>query len=233
MSAGPRDTDAISARAQASAAIDASPELRGLRDAVAARLDDDPGHDMEHCLRVAGWTVRCGAESDVATAEAIAAALLHDVVNVPKDDPRRAQASALSAQAAAELLPAFGFDEEAAGRICDAIEDHSYSRGATPRSDLGRALQDADRLEALGALGVMRTISTGARMGSRYFHPTDPFAATRELDDRSFSVDHFYTKLLRLPETLRTDVGRAEARRRAAYLEGFLAQLADELGIRA
>jgi uncharacterized protein len=218
-----------SARDEALAVIDRDPSLSALLEHARSVLDDDPGHDVEHCLRVAGWTLRCGPSVD--PREAIAAALLHDVVNVPKNDPRRAQASALSAEEARRILPAHGFDAAAITRVAQAIEDHSYSRGATPTSDLGRALQDADRLEALGVLGVFRTISTGARMGARYFHPSDPWAEQRELDDRSYSVDHFFTKLLGLPRTMQTEVGRAEAERRARVLESMIDQLADELGV--
>lgn len=219
----------MSARDEALAVIDAE-GLGALLEHARAALDDDPGHDLEHCLRVAGWTLRC-ADGRVEAREAIAAALLHDVINVPKDDPRRAQASLLSAAETRRVLPGHGFDTSAIDRIAEAIEDHSYSRGASPRSDLGRALQDADRLEALGALGLCRTISTGTRMGGRYFEASDPWARSRPLDDRRYGVDHFFTKLLKLGETMQTKVGREEAARRTAFLERFLDQLADELGI--
>lgn len=236
----------MSARDEALAAIAADARLSALLDDVRPRFDDDPGHDLEHCLRVAGWTLRCGADdvvadvvadvsadviADVIAAEAIAAALLHDIVNVPKDDPRRSEASTLSAMEARSILPPHGFDPIAIERVAEAIQDHSYSRGAIPRSPLGRALQDADRLEALGVLGLFRCISTGARMGARYFHASDPFAADRPLDDRRFTVDHFYTKLLDLPDTMHTDVGREEARRRVAFLAHTLDELAHELGV--
>ena len=136
----------------------------------------------------------------------------------------------MSAREARRLLPEHGFGPASVERIAEAIEDHSYSRGATPRSALGRALQDADRLEALGALGVFRTISCGTRMGARYFDPADPWANARDLDDRRQTVDHFFAKLLLLADTLHTERGRLEAKRRAAFMEAFLDQLADELG---
>ncbi|MCC6876824.1 MAG: HD domain-containing protein [Sandaracinaceae bacterium] len=220
----------MSARAEALAVIERDRALAELLERCRARLSDDPGHDVEHALRVAGWTLRLAPS--LAPRECVAAALLHDLIDVPKNDPRRSQASSLSANEARLLLPELGFDGEAIERIAEAIEDHSYSRGASPRSPLGDALQDADRLEALGALGLMRMISTGARMGARYFHPTDPFARERELEDTRFSIDHVFTKLLRLPETMRTALGRAEAVRRAAHVRGFVEQLADELGHR-
>lgn len=215
------------ARARALEAIDQDPVLRALLERVRPLLaDDDPGHDLEHCLRVAGWTLRCGADPR----EGVAAALLHDVVNLPKNDPRRKEASALSATKARELLGALDLAADAIERIADAVEDHSYSRGATPRSPLGEALQDADRLEAVGALGLFRIVSTGTRMGARYFDSSDPWATHRPYDDLRFTVDHFFTKLLRLPATFHTDVGRREAERRVAFMRVFLEQLGAELG---
>jgi uncharacterized protein len=209
--------------------IDADPGLRALRDHAARELDDDPGHDLAHCLRVALWTIRLGDGID--PRRAVAAALLHDVVNVPKDSPERSRASELSAAVARELLPRHGFDADAVEDVALAIRDHSYSRGAVPERPLGRALQDADRLEALGALGVFRTIACGTRMNASFVHPDDPWARDRPLDDRRFSVDHFFTKLLRLAATMQTAAGRREAERRIAFLTGFLTELGQELRV--
>jgi uncharacterized protein len=204
----------------------------GLERVLATAKDQqetDPGHDLGHSLRVALWTLRLGADH-IDRREAVAAALLHDAVNLPKDSPRRSSASALSAELANGVLPGAGFGAEATIRICEAIEDHSYSRGAVPRSALGRALQDADCLEALGALGVLRTASCGVRFGARYFDLQDPWAKDRALDDRRFTIDHFFVKLLRLETTLHTETGRAEARRRTAFMRAFLSELAEEIG---
>ena len=122
-----------------------------------------------------------------------------------------------------------GFAPDAAERVADAIRDHSFSRGAIPATALGRALQDADRLEALGAIGLLRCITTGVRLGGEWFHAEDPWAEARALDDTRWSVDHFFAKLLQLPATMRTAAGRAEAERRAGFLHAFLEQLGGEL----
>jgi uncharacterized protein len=66
-------------------------------------------------------------------------------------------------------------------------------------------------------------------MGSAYYHADDPFAERRELDDSRFCLDHVYKKLLKLPAQMHTQAGRAEAHRRAAFLQQFLGQLATEL----
>ncbi|MFO0745595.1 MAG: HD domain-containing protein [Myxococcota bacterium] len=210
--------------------VAADPELARLNAFAAERMDDDPGHDLAHCLRVALWTIELGRPLGVDPREAVAAALLHDIVNVPKDHPDRHRASERCAEVAQAELPAFGFDAAAVERIADAIRDHSFSRGAVPTGALGQALQDADRLEALGALGLFRCISTGARMGARYYHDADPWARERALDDRAYSIDHFFKKLLGLPATMLTAAGRAEGERRAAFLRTTLDALASELG---
>ncbi len=100
-----------------------------------------------------------------------------------------------------------------------------------PRTALGRALQDADRLEALGAIGLLRCDrdrrAHGRRRGST---TTIRGRQRRPLDDARYSVDHFFTKLLGLPATMRTAAGRAEAERRAALLRAFVSALGEELG---
>jgi len=218
-------------RAALDALFAADPDLARLFAYARERTSNDPGHDLAHCLRVAQWAVTLGKTLAVPPREAVAAALLHDIVNVPKNHPDRAKASTFSADVARAELPSFGFDPASTERVAGAIRDHSFSRGATPETPLGDALQDADRLEALGVIGLMRCISTGTLMGARYFHDADPWAKDRSLDDIAYSVDHFETKLLRLPDTLRTEAGRAEAGRRAAFLRHTLAELAHELGM--
>lgn len=161
--------------------------------------------------------------------EAIAAALLHDAVNLPKNDPERAHASERSAALATARLPALGFSAEATQRVADAVRDHSFSGGRTPATALGRALQDADRLEALGAIGLLRVIGTGVALDAAWFDEEDPWAEHRALDDARYSVDHFFAKLLKLPATMQTTAGRLEAERRAVLLRAFLDALGDEL----
>lgn len=209
--------------------IAADPALAALLAEARERDDGDLTHDTAHLLRVALATLRLGAHA-IDPREAVAAALLHDAVNLPKDSPERHLASERSADFARARLAALGFGEAAIERIADAVRDHSFSRGAVPQSPLGAALQDADRLEALGAIGLLRCVSTGVRMGSAWFEPADPWAKQRPLDDQSFSVDHFAAKLLKLPATMRTEAGRAEAAQRAAFLWAFLVQLGHELG---
>jgi len=211
------------------ALIAATADLRAIRDDVVRSLGDDGAHDIGHLLRVGVWVVRLAGDTFPAR-ELLAAALLHDLVNEPKTSPRRAQASELSARSAASLLAERGFRPDEIERITAAIRDHSFSRGAVPQEPLARALQDADRLDAIGAIGILRAFSTGERMGSRHFDIHDPWATRRCLDEAAFTVDHFFTKLLLLPGKMLTDRGRREAERRVAHMQAFLSELGHEIG---
>lgn len=196
-----------------------------------AMVGRDAAHDDAHLVRVARWTRRCAPELPAGLA--VAAALAHDVVNLPKNHPQRAQASAHSADAVRGALPGLGFSADDTEEVALAVRDHSYSRGATPGTPLGDALQDADRLDALGALGVLRVAGVGGQLGRALLDPGDPWAQRRAPDDLRYTVDHFFTKLLRLDGTFRTAPGAAEARRRTLTMRAFLAELAAELEVEA
>ena len=215
--------------AELNAFIDADADLSALRDTM-KNATDDSSHDLHHAQRVALATLQI-ADETVTARDAVAAALLHDVVHVPKSSPLRSKASELSATRAREILQTLQFSTESIQQIHDAIRDHSFSRGATPTAPLGRALQDADRLEALGAIGILRCAATGGTMGAALFHDDDPWAANRPLDDRRYSIDHFFKKLLTLPETMTTDQGKALAEKRCVILQQLLDALAEELGV--
>ena len=90
-------------------------------------------------------------------------------------------------------------------------------------------MQDADRLEALGAIGLARVFAISGAMNAALFDADDPFADNRELDDKAYALDHFQTKLLRLPQSMQTKKGREMAQHNADFLVQFMAKLSAEL----
>ncbi len=200
---------------------------------VRSAMAGDAAHDLAHVRRVVTWARRLADAEGADLAVVVPAAWLHDVVAVPKDAPDRARASALAAGAATGWLRGEGYPPDRLDAVAHVIEAHSWSAGIEPQTVEAAVVQDADRLDALGAIGVARLYATAGALGSALTHPTDPVPSeppTRPLDDRRWATDHLFTKLLRLPATLRTDAGRAEGERRAAFLRAFLRQLADEVG---
>ncbi len=193
---------------------------------------DDGAHDRSHLIRV--WTL----VKDIATNETAVdlemlavATLLHDCVPVEKTDPRRAQASRLSADKASGILQALGWPDARVRAAAHVIEAHSFSAGIPPRSLEACILRDADRLDAIGAIGIARTFYVAGRMGSRLYDHADPFAERRALDDRRFSLDHFETKLFRLVDGLTTPAGKAIGERRVATMRAFLEVLRAEISM--
>jgi uncharacterized protein len=194
--------------------------------------DPDDAHGLNHLRRV--WhNAQCIAETEPGadTLVLLAAAYLHDLVNLPKDSLERASASRLSATKAMPILAQMGLDPGRVTAIAHVIEAHSFSAGIEPRTIEARILQDADRLEALGVIGLARCFYTGGKAGSALWAAEDPFGRKgRDLDDHRYALDHFPLKLLRLDQSMCTREGRRLAEERILVLRDFLDQLARELG---
>ncbi|MGI3164391.1 HD domain-containing protein [Pseudooceanicola sp. 200-1SW] len=193
--------------------------------------DDDASHGLGHARRVLSAALEIASQTPVSDTQVLAAAAyFHDLVNLPKNHPDRASASRLSAEAARPVLEGLGMAPARIEATAHAIEAHSFSANIKPESFEAKALQDADRLEALGALGIARTFYIAGRMGSALFSDEDPEGAERPLDDKAYALDHFELKLFRLPETMQTEAGRKLAAARADYMRDFIRQLLGEIG---
>ncbi|SCY26100.1 HD domain-containing protein [Desulfoluna spongiiphila] len=193
------------------------------------RTVQDGAHDLGHVKRVVALARRIGEAEGADLSVVVPAAWLHDCVSVPKDSPDRAFASRLAADEAVVFLKGLGVSGDTLAAVHHAIHAHSFSLGKSPETLEARVVQDADRLDAIGALGIARCFLTGGAMESAMFHPEDPFGRQRALDDRAYAVDHFFVKLLTLKETLHTGAARKEAGRRHAFMQSFLEELEREL----
>jgi uncharacterized protein len=210
-----------------------------LRALAASIADDDGAHDASHLDRV--WRNAQAIMDDEAGADApgadapgadamavLAACYLHDLVNVPKNDPRRAQASRLSAELARTELQRLGFPADKLDTVAHAIEAHSFSAAIPATTPEAKIVQDADRLDGLGAVGLARMFYIAGRMGSALAHGADPLGMERALDDRAYALDHIPVKLAKLPGMMQTGAGRRLAEQRLALLEDFRTAFAAE-----
>lgn len=155
----------------------------------------DPAHDWPHIGRVVA-TARLLAEGqNVNLPCTLAAVYCHDLVNLPKDHPDRKKASTLAAEAAKPLLTEAGFSPEEIKLIQSAVIEHSFSKGLKPSSLEASIVQDADRLDALGAIGVLRCAAVNTQMKKSFYEPFDPLASERALDDGNYMLDHYFVKL--------------------------------------
>ncbi len=198
---------------------------------LSSRGEGDPAHDLQHIERVVLNTRRLAEGEGLPLDVLLPAAYLHDCVHVAKDSPQRSRASRLAADRALEFLKEHAYPAEHLDSIHHAIEAHSFSANIAPRTLEAKVLQDADRIDALGAIGLSRCLMLGGHMGSLLYNLDDPFCENRTPDDASFCVDHFFAKLLGLKDTMQTPAGKALAEERTQFLFDFLDQLGKETGL--
>lgn len=196
---------------------------------IEQQMTADSAHDMAHIQRVVQMARHLaeaeGADLDVV----IPAAWLHDCVTLPKNAPNRQEASGLAAAEAVRFLRSIDYPEQHLDNIAHAIAAHSFSAGIPPATLEAKVVQDADRLDAIGAIGVARCLLTGGALARPLYHLEDPFCQQRQPDDLAFTIDHFYRKLLKIGQTLHTKAAQAEAAQRNAFMQAFLDQLRAEL----
>jgi uncharacterized protein len=193
-------------------------------------LDSDDGsHDVAHLHRV--WknarqiSIQEGGDRRILCA----AVLLHDCVAVEKNSPQRHLASRMAAEKAALTLAQLDWETQDIAKTVHAIEAHSFSAAITPETLEAKIIQDADRLDAIGMIGVARCFYIGGRMRSALYDAADPLAQQRQYDDKRFTLDHFETKLFKLQEGFQTAAGRQMAQERTERMRRFLSELLEEM----
>ncbi len=197
---------------------------------------DDPAHGWEHVSRVYTLALHIAGQEGADRFIVGMAALMHDLGRTAQHgdntkQPKQHHAD-LSVTLAAELLNAYQVPPDTQQAILHAIIAHSYSKGIEPRTLEARVVRDADGLDSLGAIGILRWAITGTirrTPQTSTYHPDDPFAEQHVPDERSYMLDHFYSKLLKLADTMATETGHAMAQRRTAFMRDYLDEFRKEL----
>ncbi|HAU5562437.1 TPA: phosphohydrolase [Serratia fonticola] len=194
-------------------------------------LHDDKAHDIAHLRRVWMSATRIMQHSAADPMVVLTACYFHDVVNLPKNHPERHLASTYAAEETRRILQQDfpDFPQELLEGVAHAVQAHSFSARITPLTLEAKIVQDADRLESLGAIGLARVFYTAGALGRPLFDSEDPLGKERELDDVKWTLDHFQKKLLHLPETMQTEAGRMLAEHNADFLVHYMAKLCAEL----
>ncbi|HSB50746.1 MAG TPA: HD domain-containing protein [Nitrosopumilaceae archaeon] len=203
--------------------------LEQLQKEVRKKISNDPAHDFDHIMRVYKNAKKLAKKEKANTKLVLYAVLLHDIVNYPKSDKRSKNSSTQSAIIAKKILAKYNLPNSEIKIITDAIRDHSFSNNKTPKTMEGKILQDADRLDAIGAIGIARTLAVSGAEKRPFYNKLDPFCFKRKPDDKKWAVDHFYKKLLNLEKLMNTKSAKIEANRRTKILENFLSELKREI----
>ncbi|MBF0546590.1 MAG: HD domain-containing protein [Candidatus Riflebacteria bacterium] len=190
---------------------------------------EDPAHDISHTFRVVENARKLCLSENGCMEIVIPAAWLHDCVVIPKDSDLRKKASYLASEKACEILVQVDYPIQFLPEIQAAIISHSFSANIHPETLEGKIIQDSDRLDAIGAIGIARCFATGGLMKKSLLNTEDPFSEHRVTDDKKFILDHFFVKLLKLQDSMNTKSAKIEAGRRIEFLKIFLEQLKSEI----
>src|SRR5918997_1505364 len=159
----------------------------------------DPAHDFYHIMRVYKNAKMIGQYEGTNMEILVPSVLLHDLVVYPKGSAKSSKSSDESADLAENILQSYGYPQDQINQICYCIRAHSYSKRLVPESLEGRILQDADRLDALGAIGIARTFSVAGSENRAFYNADDPFCRSgRDLDDKKWTVGPFSNEIAKI-----------------------------------
>ena len=201
-------------------------QLENLKKIAKKKLgNNDPAHDLEHIMRVYRNAEKiCKTESGNKKL-ILSAVLLHDIIK----SKNQKDSASKSAKLAKKILYSNRFTSNEIIIITDAIKEHSFSKQKTPSTKEGKILQDADRLDAIGAIGIARVFSFSGSNNRPLYDPKDPFSKNRNLNDNKWALDHFFKKLLTLEQKMNTKTGKLLAKKRTKILKNYLKEIKDEI----
>jgi uncharacterized protein len=193
---------------------------------------DDPSHDFEHACRVLKNALYLQSLEGGDLEVIIPAALFHDAIVYPKDDPRSKLSSKESSETAIRVLLGLDyFPKEKIQQVVRVIYEHSFSKGIVSDLVESKIIQDADRLEVTGAIAIMRVFCSSGQMKRGFYSSDDPFCVSRKPEGKKYALDFFYDRLLRIGDKMNTLSAKEMAKSRVSYLHGFIEQFRIELEI--
>ncbi len=184
-------------------------------------------HDFSHSQRVFKLSLDLASEyTNINKTLLFAVCCFHDIGRaMPENNKNHAL---ISAEWSLKNFSRYGFTNQEIQEAASAIETHSWSMRKTPENLMGIILQDADRLDSLGAIGLMRTFAF--YKGRTLYDEADPFLeSNRKPDENHYILDHIFVKLLKIPETLNTDKAKKIGLKRVNFMKLFLERLRREI----
>ena len=192
-------------------------------------LKNDPSHDFEHIMRVYNNAEKICKTESVNKKLVLISVLLHDIVKKSHSKKSSKSSADLSAEKSLDILRKLNIPKLEIDIITEAIRNHSFTKKKISKTIEGRILQDADRLDAIGAIGIARAFCVSGVKNRPFYNPDNPFAKKRKLDDKKWALDHFFKKLLRLEKQMNTKSAKIEARKRTIVLKKFIDDLKLEI----
>lgn len=191
---------------------------------------DCSGHDYHHTMRVYRLAMQIAEQENADMLIVQLAALLHDV-----DDVKLSPETHEAKKNAVGFMKNNGVDDKVIASVCKIIDEVSFAGidSVVPSTIEGKCVQDADRLDAMGAIGIARAFAYGGSKGRRIHDPdikpmTNMNKADYHQNHNSTSINHFYEKLLLLKDMMNTETAKKMAMHRQAVMEDFLEEFMAE-----
>lgn len=181
-------------------------------------------HHLDHLKRVGKTCLEIGKKLNADLLVLEVAALFHDICRIDEDHGKCH--AELSADFLDKFLTERSWDKDLRNKICYAIRLHRYSTGIIPETIEAKILQDSDRLDALGAIGIIRVASHDPE--TALYNLIEPFPDNRPIS-KEYVIDHFYDKILKLKDIFHTEEAKRIAKHRHEYLLLFLNELRNEI----
>ena len=232
-----------------------APLVKRLTEIATEEMQMDPAHDLNHLHRVCKMALRLLDAKYGTSPESpfdmdmecgvVIASYLHDIFNTPKNEKRPsgehntdAYRSALRAKEIMVkkphdpvLIQYIGSEDNVMiDRIFEAIREHSFTSDITASNFISEVLQDADRLDALGVVGISRIMANSVAMGQKIYHPEDPFATERKLDSTYLFDTWWQTRGMHYHLTFNTPLGKRLGRERTLETFQYFAKFGEEIG---
>ena len=191
------------------------------------------GHDWFHIERVYNTALYIAKKENADIFIVSLTALLHDI-----DDWKFSKDNKTHTNTISDFLTSINVDSEVISSVCTIIKTLSFKGGlvdSTQHTIEGKVVQDADRLDAIGAIGIARTFTFGGSKGNPIYDPSikpQDFKTLEEVKNKqNHTINHFYEKLLKLKELMNTNTGKELAKERHKFMESFLSQFYAEVNI--
>ncbi len=200
-----------------------------LREKIQPYFEKGGSHAFDHTERVYNLALKIGKKEKADLEIIKAAVLLHDIARLKEDNKEVNCHAEHGAEIAEKILKEMNFREDKIKDVVHCIKVHRHSKGLNAETKEAEILQDADRLDALGAITIARMFSTGGKRGVPLHNPTIPFGNPREGYYSESTIHGFHNKILKIkPETFHTSFAKKLAKARYKFVEKFLDEFLKE-----
>jgi len=200
-----------------------------LKEKIQIYFEEGGSHAFDHTQRVYNMAIKLAKSQNVNIDIIKASALLHDIARLKEDNNEVKCHAETGAEMARTILKEMNFPADEIEKVCYAIKVHRQSKGINPETKEAKILQDADRLDALGAITIARMFSTGGKINRPIYKPNTPLGEINSRYNSASTIHGFHGKILKItPDSFHTEKAKKIAKKRYDFVVKFLKEFEAE-----